>query len=70
MQSDVWCLLTCIDGDGNFLSTGSKYPEYNPGSELDIFSHEQWTMNNEQNSLNETKAKQKINEIIKQQQKN
>jgi hypothetical protein len=43
-----WCslmydvYLTCIDGDVE-PETGSKYLEYNPGSELNIF-----LMNNEQ----------------------
>ncbi len=50
MQSDVWCLLTCIDDDGSSCTTGtstwtgSKYLEYNPGSELNLFllNNEQW----------------------------
>ncbi len=34
VQSDVWYLLTCIDDDDSSCTTGSKYLEYNPGSEL------------------------------------
>ncbi len=45
MQSDVWCLLTCIDDGDTSCTTGLKYLEYNPGSELNIFFQ---TMNNEQ----------------------
>ncbi len=67
MQSDVWCLFTCIDDDdssciagttGTSSTTESKYLEYNPGSELNLFF---WTMNNEQWKAKESNEKQKSN---------
>ncbi len=50
MQSDVWCLLACIDDDGSCI-TGSKYLEYNPGLELNFFimNNEQWTKESNEN---------------------
>jgi hypothetical protein len=39
--------------------TGSKYLEYNPGSELNIF-----LMNNEQKNQMKTKVEQKINKKL------
>ncbi len=63
MQSDVWCLLTCIDDDvetgtSRTIGTGSKFLEYNPGSELNIFlmNNEQWK---EQNNWMKTKSRTK-----------
>jgi hypothetical protein len=47
VQSDVWCLLTRID-DNSKGWTESKYLECNPGSELNLFSVEQRTMNKSQ----------------------
>jgi hypothetical protein len=49
---DVY-VLTSIDDDGKCW-LGSKYLEYNPGSELNLFffNNEQWT-----------KVEQRINEI-------
>ncbi len=44
---------------------GSKYLEYTPGSELNIFSHEQWTMNK---IIEWNKSRTKDEWIIKQQQ--
>jgi hypothetical protein len=49
--------LTCIDDDDSSCTTGSKYLEYKPGSELNIF-----LSNNEQmkaKESNETKVEQK-----------
>jgi hypothetical protein len=48
--------------------TGSKYLEYNPGSELNIFPVNKWTMNNELNKIIEWKqwAKSEQNKIINQ----
>ncbi len=54
MQSDVWCLSTCIDNDGTSV-TGSKYLEYNPGLELNTFL---WTTNNEQKNCVKTNVEQ------------
>ncbi len=54
-------------------TTGSKYLEYNPGSELNIFlmNNEQWKLN-QTKELNEnksrTKDEQKTNGKIEQQQ--
>ncbi len=64
MLSDVWCLLTPTDDDGKRW-TGSKYLEYNPGSELNIFllnkrtmnksrTKNKWKSSNEQNKLTTT----------------
>jgi hypothetical protein len=50
---DVY-VLTCIDDDGSCI-TGSKYLEYNPGLELNIFS---WTMNNEQKNWMKAEVEQ------------
>ncbi len=50
MQSDVWCLFDLHTwwwwtGTSCTTGTGSKYLEYNPGSELNIIlmNNEQWT---------------------------
>ncbi len=54
VQSDVWCLLTCIDDDFSCIM-GSKYLEYNPGLELNIFL---FITNNEQKNYMKTKIEQ------------
>jgi hypothetical protein len=48
--------LTCIDDVE--MGTGSKYVEYNLGSQLNIISG---TLNNEQNNRMRTKVEQKMN---------
>ncbi len=69
-------MMICKDGDGNFLynrcTTGSKYLEYNPGSELNIFH---WTLNNKHWIEQNNQMKQKSNKgwtkyewLIEQQQ--
>jgi hypothetical protein len=46
-----------------FLTAGSKYLEYNPVSELNLFSLNSETMNNEkQKNQMKTKDKQQMNE--------
>ncbi len=69
LQSDVWCLLTCIDDYGTADTwTGLKYLEYNPGSELNIFYYKQW-INEKAKESNETKVEQRMNENIEQRTK-
>ncbi len=59
VQSDVSCLLTCIDDDVTsctMVQQDQKYLEYNPGSELNM-NNEQWTMKSKE--LNENKIRTK-----------
>jgi hypothetical protein len=46
-------------------TAGSKYLEYNPGSELNLFSFEQQTMNNEKaKESNENKSRTKVEQKL------
>ncbi len=71
MQSDVWYLLTWIDDDGTAgtsRTTGSKYLEYNPGSELKIFSFEQRTMKSKESNENKIRTNMNKNWMKVEQQ--
>ncbi len=73
MQSDVWCLLTCIDDDDSSCTMGaaeSKYLEYDPGSEFNLFLLNKETMNKwKQKNQMRTQVEQKINRKAEQQTK-
>ncbi len=66
VQSDVWCLLTCIDGDVNgfFTYNGIEIPRIQSRIRIEHFSHEQLTMKAKESNENKsrTKDEQKSNE--------